>query len=68
MKKRIMANILAVDDENAILNMIENGLVKDSHTVTKIDDPTKIEMDKLSRFDLVLLDVMMPGIDGFELC
>ena len=53
-----MANILAVDDENAILNMIENVLVKDSHTVTKIDDPTKIEMDKLSRFDLVLLDVM----------
>lgn len=61
-----MANILAVDDEKAILNMIGNVLVKDSHTVTKIDDPTKIEMDKLSHFDLILLDVMMPGIDGFE--
>ena len=43
-----MANILAVDDEKAILNMIESILVKDSHTVTKIDEPTKIEMDKLS--------------------
>ena len=42
-----MANILAVDDEKAILNMIESILVKDSHTVTKIDEPTKIEMDKL---------------------
>lgn len=46
-----MANILAVDDEKAILNMIGNVLVKDSHTVTKIDDPTKIEMDKLSHFE-----------------
>ena len=60
-----MANILAVDDEKAILNMIESILVKDSHTVTKIDEPKKIEMDKLTQIHLILLDVMMPGNDAF---
>ena len=63
-----MAKILAVDDEPAILEMIESILNKDGHLVTKVSNPLKINMEELHRYDLILLDIMMPGMDGFELC
>ena len=63
-----MANILAVDDDTAILNMIGNILKRDGHQVTLISDPLTLNSDKIQAYDLILLDVMMPGIDGFELC
>ena len=63
-----MAKILAVDDEPAILEMIESILNKDGHLVTKVSNPLKLNMEELHRYDLILLDIMMPGMDGFELC
>ena len=63
-----MAKILAVDDEPAILEMIESILNKDGHLVAKVSNPLKLNMEELHRYDLILLDIMMPGIDGFELC
>lgn len=63
-----MAKILAVDDEPAILAMIESILGKDGHFVTKVSDPHKVNMDELQLYDLILLDIMMPGMDGFTLC
>ena len=63
-----MAKILAVDDEPAILEMIESILNKDGHLVTKVSNPLKLNMEELHRYDLILLDIMMPGMDGFALC
>lgn len=63
-----MANILAVDDEKAVLTLIKNILQMDHHAVTAISDPEKIFELQLGRFDLILLDVMMPNVDGFTLC
>lgn len=63
-----MANILAVDDEKAVLTLIKNILQMDHHIVTAISDPEKIFELQLGHFDLILLDVMMPNVDGFTLC
>lgn len=63
-----MASILAIDDEPAILDMIQNILGKDGHIVTGLTDPDALDKRKAGSYDLILLDVMMPGTDGFTLC
>ena len=42
--RETMAKILAVDDEPAILEMIESILNKDGHLVTKVSNPLKLNM------------------------
>lgn len=63
-----MAKILAIDDEVSILMLIKNTLKKDGHEVTQINDPLKLSINNLHKYDLILMDVMMPNIDGFTLC
>ena len=63
-----MANILAVDDEEMILQLIKNGLGKDGHIVTVHSSAKEVPLDTLNYYDLVILDVMMPHIDGFSFC
>jgi DNA-binding response OmpR family regulator len=63
-----MANILAVDDEKDVLVLIKNILQKDGHIVTTVSDPGAVMALRLEMFDMILLDVMMPDIDGFSLC
>ena len=63
-----MAKILVIDDEPDILALIKNILHKDNHLVTTVINPEKILTCELSNFDLILLDVMMPGMDGFTFC
>ena len=62
-----MAHLLAIDDERAILDLLRRVLERDGHEVDVTDDPTGVPARDLSRYDLVLTDVMMPGLDGFEL-
>lgn len=63
-----MAKILAVDDDKEILKIIKKALEKEKHVVTVYSDTAELKKDTLTAYDLILLDVMMPGTDGFTFC
>jgi two-component system, OmpR family, alkaline phosphatase synthesis response regulator PhoP len=62
-------HILVVDDEEDILELVSYNLAKAGYRVTSVtsgEDAIKTARSKLP--DLVLLDLMLPGVDGFEVC
>ncbi|ACD23384.1 response regulator transcription factor [Clostridium botulinum] len=63
-----MATILAIDDEIGILNIIKVALEKEGHIVTTVSNANEISYNQYTKYDLILLDIMMPEIDGFTLC
>lgn len=63
-----MGHILIVEDEQSISDLILMNLTMVGHTaVQAFDSKEAIELLKLKRFDLCLLDIMLPGQDGFQL-
>ncbi len=63
------AQILVVDDVAANVKLLEAKLASEYYDVLVAKDGYEaIEMAKKHKPDIILLDVMMPGIDGFETC
>ncbi len=62
-------HILVVDDEARIREVVQYALTREGFRVSTVDDGAAA-LDTLERgeFDLVVLDVMLPGMDGLELC
>ena len=62
-------NILVVDDEKEIADLVEIYLVSDGYKVFKASDArTGLEILENNTIHLILLDIMMPGMDGLEMC
>ena len=61
--------ILCIDDDRTSLSLIEMLLVKSGFDVITADSGEKgLQAARAVNPDLILLDVMMPGMDGYEVC
>ena len=62
-------NILVVDDEKEIADLVEIYLVSDGYKVFKAQDAEEgLRILEEENIHLVLLDIMMPGMDGIQMC
>ena len=64
-----MSKILVVDDEFRIREIIKKYAVFEGHEVTEaVDGMSAIEICNRESFDIIIMDVMMPELDGFSAC
>jgi two-component system alkaline phosphatase synthesis response regulator PhoP len=64
-----MAKILIVEDEDSILMALEDDLSLEGYRVTgERNGARALEKAREGRFDLIILDLMLPGLDGLEVC
>lgn len=64
-----MPKILIVDDDVTITDLMKMLVSMEGHQPTTVNDSTKaIEVADSIRPDLITLDLMMPGLTGFEVC
>src|SRR6266566_4033377 len=61
--------VLVIEDEIKLAALIQRGLQEEGHvTDVATRGEEGLAMARASDYDAVLLDVMLPGIDGFEVC
>lgn len=64
----IAARILVVDDDESICSLFQDSLQQLGHVVTTVIDSAKgLELAKENDYDLIFLDLKMPGMNGAEL-
>ena len=64
-----MYNLLVVDDEVRIRSIIKKYAEFEGHTVTEAGDGMEaVHLCRAGEFDLVIMDIMMPELDGFSAC
>lgn len=69
MTAMVTPKVLVVEDEPALLDTLEYNLSKQGYKVSTAKDGLKaLEMARQVTPDLMVLDIMLPGMDGFEVC
>jgi len=64
-----MSKILVVDDEQSIVDVLTYNLTKAGHQpIVARDGETALQLARAERPDLVILDLMLPGMDGLDVC
>ena len=63
-----MAQILVIDDQEDIVQLVVKALELQNHKVTGLTSVLDLDKNSLPRFDLILLDIMMPDVDGLQFC
>lgn len=68
MYNQTMAKILVIDDEPSIVNLVSAYLKPEGYEVyTAVDGPAGLKAARAFKPDLIILDLMLPGMDGIEL-
>jgi DNA-binding response OmpR family regulator len=62
-------NILIIEDDSDIANLVKMHLKDEGYgTTLAFDGTTGLELALSKSFDLIILDIMLPGVDGLEIC
>jgi len=62
-------NILIVEDEPNVVSILQRGLASDGYQTSVAPDAyIALEMVSVNSFSMIILDIMLPGINGLELC
>ena len=65
---QILPTILIVDDNQDMLSFVSSCMKEEYRVLTSNDGAAALDILQREQIDLIISDVMMPGIDGFELC
>lgn len=62
-------HILIIEDERKLASVIQRVLSEEHHTAEiALDGPTGLALALANRYDVIILDVMLPGLDGMQVC